>query len=234
MKLSALIIDDEPAAREGLAADISDIPYMEVRGQAANAFEAFQSIHALAPAVIFLDINMPGMSGLDFLRLLKIDSQVILTTAYREYALESYELAVLDYLLKPISPERLRVATDKLLKWAKSIRQPHEAGEQTGQYIFVKCNGRIERFAFDDIQYVEGANNYVFIHTKAGRYMSYMTLKGIELQLPARGFIKVHKSYIISKQHIQSLDRNTVRINEVNIPLSKTFRAEVKKDLKAS
>jgi DNA-binding LytR/AlgR family response regulator len=214
MKLSALIIDDEPAAREGLAADVSDIPYMEVKGQAGNAFEAFQLIHALSPAVIFLDINMPGMSGLDFLRLLKIDSPVILTTAYREYALESYELAVLDYLLKPISPQRLRMATDKLFKWAKSARQSVETDEQSIQHIFLKCNGRMQRIDLDDILYVESANNYIFVHTKTRRHMSYMTLKGIEGQLPPGRFVKVHKSYIISRQHIRSLDRNAVRISQ--------------------
>lgn len=231
MKFSALIIDDEPAAREGLASDVSDIPYMEVKGLAANAFQAFELIHSLAPAVIFLDINLPGMSGLEFLRLLKTESQVILTTAYRDYALESYELAVLDYLLKPISPGRLRMATNKLLNRTNRTNRPDEEAGQEGQYIFLKCNGRMERIALDDILYFEGANNYVFVHTKVARYMSYITLKGIELQLPAGRFIKVHKSYIISKQHIHSLGRDTVRINDVDIPLSRTFRTEVKKDV---
>jgi len=231
MKLSALIIDDEPAAREGLAVDVKDIPYMEVAGHAASAYEAFELIHTLAPSVIFLDINMPGMSGLEFILLLKVRPLIILTTAYREYALESYALGVLDYLLKPISPDRLRMATEKALTWFKD--RPQETGQTgtAGKYIFLKCNGKLERLDLDDILYFEGANNYVFIHTTSMRYLSYITLKSIEEQLPAEQFVKIHKSYIISKQHIRSMDRYTVKINETDIPLGKTFRSEVKKDL---
>lgn len=231
MKLSALIIDDEPAAREGLAEDVKDIPYMEVAGLAASAYDAFELIHALAPSVVFLDIAMPGMSGLEMIPLLKIRPLVILTTAYREYALESYSLGVLDYLLKPISPQRLRMATDKALNWLKDKTQETDHTGTPGKYIFLKCNGTMERIDLDDILYFEGANNYVFIHTTTKRYISYITLKSIEERLPAGQFVKTHKSYIISKRHIRSMNLSTVRVGEIDIPLGKTFRIEVKKEL---
>ena len=231
MKLTTLIIDDEPAAREGLAADIRDIPCVEVSGIASNAFEAFELIHQLSPDVLFLDIDMPGMSGIEFIKLLKVRPLVILTTAYREYALESYDLAVLDYLLKPISPERLRTAVKKAFDWLTERRPSTGSAEFEQQYMFVKLNGKMERLLLGDILYFEAANNYVSIHTKTGRFLTYVTLKRIEEQVPADQFIKVHKSFVVSKNYIRSIGRNSITVNDIEIPISRTFRTGFRKDI---
>lgn len=230
IKLSALIVEDEPAARDGLAADVNDIPYMEVVAVAANAADASRLIVSMQPAVIFLDIQMPGMTGLDLVRSLNEKPLVILTTAFSEYALESYDLGVVDYLLKPISPARLRLAADKAFESYRSKRFPL-SGAANPDYIFLKCNGRIEKISLDDIYYFEGANNYVHVYTKGSKFLSYMTLKGVEEQLPPGQFVKIHKSFIVSKRHIHSMDKSTIRVNDVDIPLSKTFRDAVRKDL---
>jgi DNA-binding LytR/AlgR family response regulator len=231
MKLRVLVVDDEKTAREGLAADIGDIPYLEVAGLAANSFEAFELIHQLQPEIIFLDIDMPGMSGLEFLKILKIKPLVILTTAFREYALESYEFGVLDYLLKPISPERLKLAADKAIDLVNGRTRQNDPREMGDAHIFIKCNGKMERILLAEILYFEAANNYVFIHLKGRRLISYITLKSVEERVSPEAFVRIHKSYIIAKAHIQSIERNIIRINDIEIPVSKNFRGGFKKDV---
>ena len=228
MKLSCLIIDDEPAARNGLAEDIKEIDYLEITGMAANAFEALELISKYAPALLFLDIEMPGLNGLDFLNLLKIKPMVILTTAYPQYALDSYELGVIDYLLKPILIERLKIACNKAVELF-SYRFNNAVSQHQPAYFYIKSNGKMEKINFSDILYIEAANNYVFIHTANKKIISYNTLKGMECQLPKDKFIKVHKSFIVSKVHIQQVLKNEVLVNGKNIPVSKNFRSEFQK-----
>src|SRR5476649_1628578 len=230
MKLSYIIIDDEPTARNGLEEDLREIDFLEIKGTASNAFEALEMIKNYAPELIFLDIEMPGLSGLDFLRLMKIKPMVILTTAYPEYALDGYELSVVDYLLKPISIERLRIACDKAVILhtygnQQSLISPPAA------YFYIKCNGKMEKIDLSEILYIEAANNYIFIYTSAKRLMSYHTLKGIDNQLPKDKFVRVHKSFIVSKDHIQQIGKNEIIINQVRIPLSKNFKSDFQKDV---
>jgi len=230
MKLNCIIIDDEPTARNGLAADIKGINYLEITGIAANAFEALEMINKHLPDLLFLDIDMPGLSGLDFLRLMKIKPMVILTTAYPEYALDGYELGVVDYLLKPISIERLRIACDKAVT-LHTYRSQQSLTSPPSEYFYIKCNGKMEKIDLSEILYIEAANNYIFIYTSTKRLMSYHTLKGIDNQLPKDQFVRVHKSFIVSKEHIQQIGKNEIIINRVRIPLSKNFKSDFQKDV---
>ena len=229
MKLSYIIIDDEPTARNGLAEDLSEFDFLEIKGAASNAFEALEMIKNYAPELIFLDIEMPGLSGLDFLRLIKVKPMVILTTAYPEYALDGYELGVVDYLLKPISLQRLKIACDKAIT-LHAYRNQQSLISPPYEYFYIKCNGKMEKIDLSEILYIEAANNYILIYTKTKRFMSYHTLKGIDDQLPKDKFVRVHKSYIVSKDHIQQIGKNEIIINQLRIPLSKNFKNDFQKD----
>jgi DNA-binding LytR/AlgR family response regulator len=226
--MKCIIIDDEPAARNGLADDMLEIDFIEVTGVAGSAFEALELIQRVSPSLIFLDIEMPGLNGLDFLRLIAFKPLVILTTAYPQYALAGFELSVVDYLLKPISADRLRVACNKALE-LYTYRNNESLKPAQAAFVYLKCNGVMEKVYFTEILYVEAANNYVFVHTITRKLITYHTLKGMENQLPADQFVKVHKSYLVSKAHITQITRNEVYINEVKVPLSKNFRNDFQK-----
>lgn len=229
MKLNYIIIDDEPSARNGLEEDLREIDFLKIKAIASNSFEALEMIKNYAPELIFLDIEMPGLSGLDFLRLIKVKPMVILTTAYPEYALDGYELGVVDYLLKPISLQRLKIACDKAME-LYSYRNQQLVISPPPESFFIKCNGKKEKIDLSEILYIEAANNYVFIYTKTKRFMSYQTLKGIDNQLPKDKFVRVHKSYIVSKDHIQQIGKNEIMIDKLRIPLSRSFKNEFQKE----
>jgi len=227
-KIKCIIIDDEPAARNGLAEDIREINFLEIAGAAGNVFEALEIIQKFSPGLIFLDIEMRGLNGLDFLKLIKVKPLVILTTAYPQFALMGFELGVVDYLLKPISAERLKVACDKALElYNYRNNEPSKPGRSA--FVYLKCNGMMEKIHLADILYVEAANNYVVVHTPTRRLLTYRTLKGMENQLPADQFVKVHKSFIVSKAHVTQITRSEVYINQVRIPLSKNFKSDFQK-----
>jgi DNA-binding LytR/AlgR family response regulator len=230
MKLNCIIVDDEPAARNGLAEDIKDIGFITVCGLAANAFEALDLINKLSPDLIFLDVDMPVLSGLDFLRLIKVKPMVVITTAYPQYALDGYDHGVVDYLLKPISLERLAIACDKALQLHSYRNQSLSENIPPGHF-FIKCNGKMERIDFNEILYIEAANNYIFIHTNSKRYMVYRTLKGIAGQLPQNKFVRVHKSFIVARDQIQQVSADEIVVNNVNIPLSRNFKSNFQKQI---
>ena len=231
MKLNCLIVDDEPIARNGLAADVREFDFLNVAGLAEDAFRALQFLNSDERVdILFLDIDMPGLNGLDFLKLVRVKPVVIITTAYPQYAIDGFELGVVDYLLKPISMERLATAIEKARKWLSLNNTP---GPHRGdiEFLYVKCNGSFEKILFGDILYVEAANNYVFIHTAQKRFITYNTLKGLEAQLPANSFVKVHKSYIVSRNHISQVKGNEVIINDARIPLSRNFKDSFQKEV---
>jgi two-component system, LytTR family, response regulator len=224
MNLNCLIVDDEPIARHGLAEDIKEFGFLNIAGLAENAFQALQMLNSpQAVDLMFLDIDMPGLSGLDFLKLVRVKPMVIITTAYQQYALDGFDLGVLDYLLKPISTARLTLAVNKARELF--VLKSREAVEhEKDDFLYVKCNGKYEKILFEDILYVEAANNYVFIHTPGKRFITYHTLKGIEAQLPSGKFVKVHKSFVVSRSRIDQIKGSEVFINNVSIPLSRNFK----------
>jgi DNA-binding LytR/AlgR family response regulator len=224
-KPSCIIIDDEQPARNGLKEDLEALGVFTVAGMAGSAEQARELLKTTPADLLFLDVEMPWTNGLEFLSSLDVKPMVILVTAYQQYALHGYEHGVIDYLLKPVSPERLKLACEKALEWW-ALRN-HASGE-TGPagYLFVKSNGRFEKIGYDEILYLEAANNYVIVHTRQKKYLVYQTLKGMEKQLPAREFLQTHKSFIVARPHIRQIEGDTVAVGEARIPLSRRFKQQ--------
>lgn len=223
MKITCIIVDDEPTARSGLAADLEEIDFIEVKASAANAFEALEKIKECTPDLVFLDIEMPGLSGTDFLKLLRPLPMVIITTAYPQFALEGFELGVTDYLVKPVSQLRLRAACEKAQEQFM-LRRQAPIRESKDDYCYLKCDGVFEKVPYDAILYVEAANNYVLVHTRDRRFMTYSSLKNIAIQLPGKKFVRIHKSYIVSRDHLTQITSDEVFIGQIRIPLSRNFK----------
>ena len=226
MKLNCIIVDDEPPAREGLAEDIRETGFIEIVGIAENALQAAELIQTVKVDLIFLDIEMPQLNGLDFIKSLKSPPMVIITTAYPGYALEGYDLDVMDYLLKPISFNRLLKACHKAKEFY-TLKQHNGLAKPANDYFFIKCNGRYEKIFLKELLFVEAADNYVTIHTTEKKMLSYHTLKSMQQYLPGTDFIKVHKSFIISIDKISQIEGNRVIINNHTIPISRNFKEAV-------
>ena len=223
MKPSCIIIDDEPPARNGLKEDLAALGMFTIAGMAGDAEQASELLKTTQADLLFLDVQMPWTNGLEFLSSLDVKPMVILVTAYPQYALHGYEHGVVDYLLKPVSPQRLRLACEKALEWWV-LRNKAEGESAPAGYLYIKSNGRFEKIGYDEILYLEAANNYVIIHTVQKKYLVYQTLKGMGKQLPARGFLQTHKSFIVARPHIRQIEGDSVAVGEVRIPLSRRFK----------
>ena len=223
MKPSCIIIDDEPPARNGLKEDLAALGMFTIAGMAGDAEQARELLKTTQADLLFLDVQMPWTNGLEFLSSLDVKPMVILVTAYPQYALHGYEHGVVDYLLKPVSPERLRLACEKALEWWV-LRNKAEGESAPAGYLYIKSNGRFEKIGYDEILYFEAANNYVIVHTVQKKYLVYQTLKGMGKQLPARGFLQTHKSFIVARPHIRQIEGDSVAVGEARIPLSRRFK----------
>lgn len=221
MNIRCLIVDDEPLARKGLKEYINDVDFLELAGECDNAVKAAAILQSQHIDLLFLDIQMPRMTGLAFLRSLPQPPLVVLTTAYPEHALESFELDVLDYLLKPIPFERFLKAVLKA-KAQLNLRQTPAA-----DWFFIKCDNKLEKIAFSDVLYAEALQNYVAIHTTARKFITYLTFRGVEDYLPADRFVKVHKSFIVAVGKIDSIEGNELLIGGHHIPISRNLKEEV-------
>ena len=222
MKLRCVIVDDEPVARQGLAEDIRAIDFMEVSGIAESALQAMELLTKQSPDLLFLDIEMPKLNGFDLLNSLEKPPLVILTTAYAHYAPESYDAGVIDYLLKPISFDRLLKACNKARDFHK--HQIADSNNQSPDYFFVKSNGRYEKIMVNELLFIEAADNYILLHTLEKKYLVYRTLKSMEECLPEHQFIKVHKSFIVAFGKVNSLEGNQLYIGRHCIPVSRNYR----------
>ena len=221
-KLRCLIIDDEPLARKGLAEYVAEIDFLELAGECGSAVQASGVLAQGGVDLLLLDIQMPRMTGIEFLKTLKNPPLVIFTTAYSEYALDGYALDIIDYLIKPIPFDRFLRAVRKaydfqLLKDNRSV----------SDFFFVKSNSKYERIFYNDILYVEAMQNYVIIHVSGNKFIAYMTLAGIEEQLPHDQFIKVHKSFLVSVAQVNSIENNEIIIRQSRIPISRNLREQV-------
>ncbi len=223
MKLKCLIVDDEPAGRKILEEYVLDTQFLELVGIAEDPIEAMEIMKHQDIDLIYLDIQMPKINGIDFIKMLKNPPIIILTTAFGEYALNGFELDVLDYLLKPISFDRFLKATNK----AREITDIRRKEPTSDDYFFVKSNGKYEKVKFDDLLFAEAANNYVLLQTSDRRLITYLTFKGIEESLPPDLFIRVHKSFMVSLSKIESLDGEEIRIGTHSIPISRSMKDEV-------
>lgn len=227
MKLNCLIIDDEPIARKLLQEYIEEIDFLVLAGTAENPLKATKMINELDIDLVFLDINMPKMTGLQFLRSANNLPMVIMTTAYGQYALDGFELAVVDYLVKPFSLDRFLKAAQKALE-LKSLKQkqappPHAEPD----YFYVKCDGKIERVLYADLIYVEAMANYVVLYTIPKKLVVYLTIKGIQEKLPADRFLQVHKSHIVNLKMINSIEGNMLNLGSAKVTIGQSFYDEV-------
>lgn len=226
MTLSTAIIDDEPLARECITNYVREVDFLSVAGTGSNPVDLVQLLDRTAIDLVFLDIQMPLINGIDFLRTAKDVPMVIITTAYPSYALEGFQLDVMDYLVKPIT-------FDRFLKAASKAREYHQLAARASQnpehhtapgYFFVKCGFRFEKIFVDDILYIEALQNYVTIFTTQGKFMTLLTLKQVEQNLDDRQFIRVHKSYVVAISRIQSIENNEIFLHANRIPISRQYR----------
>lgn len=220
-KLHCIIADDEPVARKILQEFIEQTPFLELSAQFENAIKAQAWLQQNNADLLFLDIEMPKMKGLDYLRKYDVKPLVILTTAYTEYALEGYELDIIDYLLKPIAFHRFVKAVQKAKDY---LDLKENTSNVNSSHLFVRSDKRIERIMLADICYIESMGNYVKIITEQKKVLAYLTLKGIEAQLPSANFIKLHQSYLVNFSKIESLEGNSVKIKDAMLPVGRHYR----------
>jgi len=216
--MTCLIIDDEPIARDILRTYISDTPRLTLSGECESAVNALSCLKERNVDLIFLDINMPKLSGISFLKSLSAPPKVILTTAYSEYALEGYELDVVDYLLKPFSFER----------FLKAVNKVPEPSDNDESYVVIKADGKTYRIDEDDILFAESQGDYITLHTTRERYTFNQTLTSFTDQLSASRFLRVHRSYLVSLQQIDYVEGNMIHIKGRDIPLGQAYKEEFK------
>ncbi len=223
--LKCLVIDDEPLAREGIAGYVNDIDFLELIGTCENPLDAIGIMEKGQIDLLFLDIQMPKINGLDFLKSLQDPPLVIITTAYPSFALEGFQLAVLDYLVKPITFQRLLEAANKA-KSQFNLLQQKPANSST-DHFFIKQENKFEKIRLEELFFVESMQNYIQLHTSRGKFTTLLTLKNIKSELPDQGFLQVHKSYIVAISKIDSVEGNQVVIGEHKIPISRSNREKV-------
>jgi len=231
MKLKCIIVDDEPAARKLLQEYIEDIDYLQLCGIAENPLKANTILQSQEVDVMFLDINMPRLTGIEFLRTAVNPPLVVMTTAYAEYATEGFNLNVMDYLVKPFSFERFLKACNKVREYYDLINRTAGAATETADYFFVKCDGKIEKILYNELVYVEAMLNYVILHTEVKKMIVYLTMKSIAEQLPAQIFVKVHKSYIINSSKVKTIEGNEVNLGTAKVVISQNFYDKAIKEI---
>ncbi len=223
--INCVIIDDEPLAREGLASYVREVDFLNLNGVCENPFELLPLIDRQAADLIFLDIQMPKMNGIEFLKILQKSPMVIITTAYPSYAVEGFQLNALDYLLKPITFERFFKAAVKAKDYHKLLTV--DSSKQTEDYFFIKCGSKYEKIFFDDILYIEGMQNYVTIYSARGKYFTMLSLKSLEEKLPQDSFIRAHKSFLAAISKIDGIEGGELFISNSRIPISRSYRHQV-------
>jgi len=229
--IRCLVVDDEPLALDILTDYIAKVPFLELVKATTSAIEALGLVQQDHIDLVFLDVQMPELTGIQFLKIINGKSNVILTTAYPQYALEGYELDVMDYLLKPIAFDRFYKAVQKVMQQnspapatvATPVPEP-VSNHQTHDFIFVKTEHKIQKIYLDEILYIEGLKDYISIFTKEERIITLQNMKKMEEALPSPPFIRVHKSYIVALDKIDSIERSRIQIEDKVIPIGDTYR----------
>ncbi|HMC83908.1 MAG TPA: LytTR family DNA-binding domain-containing protein [Chitinophagaceae bacterium] len=225
--IKCIAIDDEPLALELLTDNISKVPYLQLVAGCDNAIEAMKVLEQQPVDLIFLDIQMPGLTGLQFIQTLKEKPMFILVTAYEKYALEGFNLDVIDYLVKPVALDRFIKACNKANELFQLKTKPKQTAAEPNQpFFFVNVDYSLLKVIFDDILYIEGLKDYVKIHLKSTpkAVITRVSMKSLEDQLPASQFIRIHKSYIVSLKHVTAVRKNSVFIGAMELPVSDNYR----------
>lgn len=225
-QLKVLIADDEPIARDIVMAYAAKLPTLKVVATCNNAVEVFEALNKQSVDILFLDINMPEITGIDLLKTLRNPPQVVFTTAYAEYAVESYELNAVDYLLKPFSFDRFVKAVNKATDKIEQSSSPnHSIQDNT---LFVKSDGKLVRINLDELLLIEGLKDYVKLWVGEQSILVHSTMKNMEEQLaPYNNYVRVHKSYIVNVRHIREVEGNTLRLNKQEVVIGNTYREKV-------
>ena len=238
--IQCLIIDDEPPAREIIRRYIEQVPSLQLAGECGNAVQALMVLQQQPVDLLFLDIRMPQLNGTDFLKTLKNPPKVIFTTAYQEYALEGYELDVVDYLLKPIPFERFLKAVNKALQGNGFVRsiatpaveteQPHNEARNCS-FVYFRADRKMVKVMLHDILYIESMKDYIKVVTTSGVVITKQSISSVEAMLPEKQFVRAHRSFIVSVSQIRSYTSELIEIDKTEIPIGKLYRNEVLKML---
>jgi len=222
-KITCIITDDEPFARKGLQGYVEKIDFLQLVDTCEDALQLTSVLRERPVDLLFLDIQMPHITGIEFLSAIKNPPKVIFTTAYEQYAIRGFELDVMDYLLKPISFERFLKAAWKAKEYFDEREQP----DKSVSHLFLKVNGKLEKINFDEVLYLEGMENYVTIYLPHKKVITHSTIKALLEKLPASLFLQTHKSYIVALNKIETVDGNMLRIQNHQVPVSKQLRKSV-------
>lgn len=230
--VSCIIVDDESVARDIIATHLSKIESITVVAQCKNAIEAFNVISKHRIDLVFLDINMPEISGIAFAKSINKDIKIIFTTAYRDYAVEGFDLQAVDYLLKPIGFDRLLKAVNRFFEINTNSKTTiSELKDEPQDFIFVRSNRKMLKVDFNSIKYIESYSDYIKIHTKEKTIVTRETISSIEAKLPVMQFIRIHRSFIVCVSKIESFTHEQITINLKTLPISRSYKASVLKRL---
>jgi DNA-binding LytR/AlgR family response regulator len=227
MIITCIIVDDEPLSLDLLEGYVEKTPFLKLEARCSSAIEAMDVMNKKKIDLVFLDIHMPDLNGLEFSRLIKDESRIIFITAYEEYALSGYKVEALDYLVKPVSYQEFLSAAGKAKKYFDLVYQK-SSENKTGDSIFIKSEYRIIQIKLEDIIYIEGEKDYVkiYLSQQPKPVMSLMSMKSLEDQLPASGFMRVHRSYIVNLTRIKTIERDRIIFGDVYIPISEKYKNE--------
>lgn len=227
--LKTIIVDDEPLARKGLVKYVNQHPKLSLTSVCENAFEAMEILQQQPIDLMLLDIEMPKLNGIDFLKTLPESPLTIIISAYPDHAVTCFELDVIDYLIKPVAPARFTKAVEKACDYHLMKMDKKPAAEK--RYLFIKTNKLIEKVMFDDILYVEALHNYVAIHTNAKKIITHQNLKQVELMLPQEQFVRIQKSFIVGINHITAIAEGKIEINNAQLPISRSLKSSLLQQL---
>lgn len=227
IKIKSIIVEDEPLARSGLENYVKEVDFLMLIASCENAVDANNLLAKHHPDLMFLDIQMPRLTGIDFLKSLSHPPMVIITTAYPNYALQGFELDVVDYLVKPYPFDRFLKAVNKARDIYSLKTQSAESIIHNSDYFFVKTDKKLEKVVFSELLFVEAMENYVIMHTHSGKVITMMTMKTMEDKLPENDFLRVHKSFIVNRNHIHSIEGNELVVGQTKIPISRNNKNQV-------
>lgn len=231
--IRCLIVDDEPPAREIIRRYIEQVPTLQLAGECANAIQAFTALQQQSIDLMFLDIRMPQLNGNDFLKTLKNPPRVIFTTAYPEYALEGYELDIVDYLMKPVTFERFLKAINKAFdsRLSRAELPPPTEEARSASFVYFRADRKMVKIMLADILYIESMKDYVKVFTASAPLITKQSISSVEAMLPEKEFIRTHRSFIVNHQKIKSYTNELIEIGGTEVPIGKLFRSSVLKVL---